>query len=233
MIRQALPDKEGDADFIKKVQDNLWLLSHKSISVPAHLLQGGTGSYKDMSINSELSGMITIVDRLNISLRKSQIQSIIIAIVIVFILLSAQFRSIKMGAVALSPIILVILLNFAIMGYFSIPLDYATMLVGSILIGVGIDYSIHFSSRFRLESKNEHNENRVLQKTLSTTGVAILINALMVALGFFVLIAGNIVPVKREGWMIGVLMILCAFSALVYLPSLILLVKKYLKLSIW
>jgi len=157
------------------------------------------------------------------------VQSIIIAIIVVWLLLALQFKSMKTGLVVLSPIVLVILVNFAIMGYTGIPLDYATMLVGSILIGVGIDYSIHFSSRFKSEFKKHSETKSSLVKTLGTAGTAIIINALMVALGFFVLVAGQFVPIKREGWMIGVLMILSAFAALVYLPSIILLLRKFIR----
>ena len=200
--------------------------------MPATHVEGSLGGQETITMGASLSGMIRIMQRLNKSLMKSQVQSVIIAIIVVFFMLSVQFRSIRMGAVVLSPIVLIILINFALMGYFGLPLDYATMLVGSIIIGVGIDYSIHFSSRFRLESKNSRSGSEALHKTLGTAGVAIFINAMMVALGFFVLIAGNIVPVKREGWMIGVLMILSAFCSLVFLPSLILILKKFLKLNI-
>ncbi len=228
LIENLFNEQKDDTGFNKKVQDNLWLLTHNLVGVPASLLKDEVNSSEKIRIDAELSGMIKIVNSLNTNLRRSQIQSIIIAVIVVFIFLSVQFKSLKMGAVSLSPIIVVILLNFAIMGYGGIPLDYATMLVGSILIGVGIDYSIHFSSRFRLESKKTDDEKESLKKTLNTTGVAILINALMVALGFFVLVAGNFVPVKREGWMIGVLMLVSASAALIYLPSLILVLKKYL-----
>lgn len=231
LIENLFNVQKDNTDFNKKVMDSLWMLTHNSVGVPASLLDNEVNIDEKFYINAELSGMIKIVDRLNVNLRKSQIQSIIIAFIVVFIFLSIQFKSLKMGAVSLSPIILVILLNFAIMGYGGIPLDYATMLVGSILIGVGIDYSIHFSSRFLLESKKTDDEKKALEKTLNTTGIAILINALMVSLGFFVLIAGNFVPVKREGWMIGALMLVSAFAALIYLPALILVLKKYLMLS--
>ena len=61
--------------------------------------------------------------------------------------------------------------------------------------------------------------------------MAIIANALMVALGFFVLVGGKFIPVRREGWMIGVLMMISAFAALVYLPSLILTLKRFIRLN--
>lgn len=205
----------------KKLIDDLWNLSEPSYAIKSDFAESaGIQGEEKFSISSELSGMIMITSRLTHSLIKSQVQSIIIAIIVVFILLAIQFKSIKIGMVVLSPILLVIMINFGIMGYGGIPLDYATMLVGSILIGVGIDYAIHFSSRYMEEIKKNSVE-KALYNTLTNTGVAVVSNAFMVAFGFFVLIAGTMIPVKREGWMIGVLMLISAFSALIFLPSLI------------
>jgi len=229
-IEILLPGHSGDIDLAKRVGDDLWALTEKSGAVDPGRIES-TGEYESLRIGGRLTGMIKIVQRLNESLLKSQVQSILIAVIVVFIILSSQFKSVRMGAVVLSPIVLVILINFALMGYLGIPLDYATMLVGSILIGVGIDYSIHFSSRYKIEYRETHNERGALEKTLKTTGTAIVSNALMVSLGFFVLVGGKFIPVKREGWMIGVLMIISAFAALVYLPSLILTLKRYLNLN--
>ncbi len=216
----------------KSIEDDLWILNRSSFEVPASF-SGSTvpqlDPVADMRMGARLTGMFMISERLNSSLIKSQVQSIIIAIVVVWLLLSLQFKSAKTGLFVLSPIVLVILINFAIMGFTGIPLDYATMLVGSILIGVGIDYSIHFSSRFKSEFLKLRDEKSSLEKTLGSTGVAIVINALTVSLGFFVLVCGKFVPIKREGWMIGTLMILSAFAALVYLSSLILLLRRFIR----
>jgi predicted RND superfamily exporter protein len=220
-----------DAELHKKFQDDIWLLTEENIAINSYDSSGFTTIPVQENVHAQASGMLSIIERLTVSLERSQLQSILIAAVVVFVFLTVQFKSIKMGLVVLSPILLIILINFGIMGCFNIPLDYATMLVGSILIGIGIDYAIHFSSRYRAEVRKTGNEKLSIEKTLKTTGSAILINALTVALGFFVLVFGNFVPVKREGWMIGVLMILSACAALIFLPSLLLLLGRYLRLE--
>jgi len=239
LIKTLFPDMKIDKTLNKKLEDNLWALTEESVTLPASFLeseieknklkQGESEKFSSSFIlSSEITGMLKIIQRLNQSLINSQIQSLVIAIIVVFGLLVLQFRSLKLGAVVLSPIVLVIFINFGLMGFIGIPLDYATMLIGSILIGVGIDYSIHFASRFRIEFSGSGSEVEKLQRTLKTTGVAIISNAFMVALGFFVLTAGTLLPVRREGWMIGVLMLISAFAAIVYLPSLVFSLNKSL-----
>ncbi len=228
LLRNILPSGQNNHELLKRISDDLYYITYSRFAVPEKYQNSPESTI--IIVKSTLSGMIKIIERLDISLIKSQIQSIIIAIIAVFIILSVQFKSIKIGLIVLSPIVFVILLNFSIMGYTGIPLDYATMLVGSILIGVGIDYSIHFSSRFKRELSLSNNDERNLENTLTTTGVAIMINALMVALGFLVLIAGRLSILRREGWMIFVLMIISAFAAIVYLPSIFILLKNKLNI---
>ena len=117
------------------------------------------------------------------------------------------------------------------MGYLGIALDNATMMIASIAIGIGIDYAIHFSSRFKSELTERKDERLALDKTLETTGKAIVINALTVALGFIVLTWSNMVPMQIFGWLIALTMGVSAWATMTFLPALILTFKKQLNLN--
>jgi len=173
-----------------------------------------------------LTGSPLIYDRLDRSLMKSQIQSLIIAILLVFISVAMMLRSIAGGLIGLVPILLTLLIIFGFMGYAQIPLDVATVLVGSISIGIGIDYSIHFLSRFRKETKDGKNIYDALSNTLTTTGRAIIINVITVCGGFLVLIFANLIPLQRFGILVAITMLSSGLGALVILPAIILLTKK-------
>ncbi|HAV92717.1 TPA: hypothetical protein DCW38_06005, partial [candidate division WOR-3 bacterium] len=129
--------------------------------------------------------MPSIYQNLDNSIMLSQIQSIIIAVVLVFICLMFMMRSFIGGLIGLVPIGFALLIIFGFMGFSSIPLDVATVLVRSVPIGIGIDYSIHFFSRFRKEFKKAGTELEALDKTLETTCKAIFINVITVTMGFF------------------------------------------------
>lgn len=182
------------------------------------------------------TGMNLIYKHLDDSILNSQLYSMLIAIVLVFFILAVQFRSLIGGLIGLSPILLTIIVTFGLMGILKIPLDVATVLVGSIALGIGIDYSIHFTNRFKNEfiiaqnnnSLNEDNRKiqmKVLDRTLETTGRAIVINALTVTLGFLVLIFAQLVPLQRFGILVAVIMIGSSAGSLIFLPSLILVTK--------
>lgn len=150
------------------------------------------------------------------------------ALVLVAILMTIQFRSIAWGLIVTSPVVLTILVNFAIMGFGHIPLDLATVTIGSIAIGIGIDYSIHISSRLRTKLRQQPDVLSAVDKTLETTGQAVLINALTVALGFIVLLGSNLVPLQSFGWVLAMTMLVSTGAAMTYLPAMILVFKGVL-----
>jgi predicted RND superfamily exporter protein len=169
--------------------------------------------------------MPIIYRNLDDSIINSQVQSLIIALVLIFICLVFLTHSITGGLVSLTPIVFTLLVIFGFMGFSGVPLDVATVLVGSISIGIGIDYSIHFVNRFRKEFKEDKTELGALDKTLETTGKAILINVLTVMMGFLVLVLANLVPLRRFGILVALTMISSGVGSITLLPAIILLSK--------
>ena len=212
--------------FLNDLRDDLWILNEKIVGVPENLNLVDSGDH--ISLQIQQSGMLKVMKKMNEEMLTSQLRSLFLALGLVLIIMMIQFKSVKMGAIVTSPIFLTVLINFAVMGYLGVPLDNATMMIASIAIGIGIDYSIHFSSRFKVELKEQQDELKALDKTLETTGKAILINALTVALGFIILMGSNMLPMQRFGWLIAFTMAVSAWAALTFLPSLILVFKKSL-----
>ena len=233
LVAKLLPlfpnELQNNAKFRDDLRDDLWVLNEEIIGVPNKLFK--LKPERAVSLAAQQSGMLKVMKKMNDELLASQIQSLLLALIFVLILMSIQFKSIRMGFVVTSPILLTVLINFAVMGFGGISLDNATMMIASIAIGIGIDYSIHFSSRFKEELKSGKTELQALAKTLKTTGQAIIINALTVALGFIILMGSNMLPMQRFGWLIALTMVISAWASLTYLPALILFAKSKLGLN--
>ncbi len=176
-------------------------------------------------INFSFTGMPLIYSHLDSSLLKSQITSLSIALVLVFLCLVALLSSASGGLIGLIPIIFTLFIIFGVMGFASIPLDIATVLVGSVSIGIGIDYSIHFLNRYRFEIQKKSSKIEALHSTLTTTGKAITTNMITVAFGFLVLIFANLIPLRRFGLLVAITMLSSGVGALTLLPAVILLTK--------
>jgi predicted RND superfamily exporter protein len=152
---------------------------------------------------------------------RSQILSIIAALVIVFLIIALSFRSAAAGFFGILPLSVAIMVIFGFMGFAGFKLDIVTSLVASVAIGIGIDYSIHFLSRYHLERRRTENLNLVTRNALLSTGKAIIINALTVGAGFAVLMFSNFNPIAIAGLLVALTMITTSLAAMTVLPVLL------------
>jgi hypothetical protein len=144
------------------------------------------------------------------------------ALAFIYIIFVLQLKSFRFGFVGLVPIVLTVCIMFGIMGFCKIPLDVATVLTGSIAMGIGIDYAIHFSVRFKSFFLGGDSPADAVMNTLRTTGKAIVINVAAVTAGFVTLLFARMVPMQRFEVLIAVAMIGSGMGALTTLPALLL-----------
>jgi hydrophobe/amphiphile efflux-3 (HAE3) family protein len=153
---------------------------------------------------------------------KGTYNSLGIALFIIFILLSIIFRSLKAGLLGIVPLSISVVVLFGMMGLFGIRLDVATALLSSVMIGVGVDYTIHFLWRYREERQQHRPATEAVITTIATTGRGITFNALSVIVGFLVLIISSFTPIRFFGVLVVVSILSCLVGALVILPALVL-----------
>ncbi|MCD6660375.1 MAG: MMPL family transporter [Lentimicrobium sp.] len=142
---------------------------------------------------------------------EGQILSLIMSLILVIMLLSIMFRSLKAGIIGSVPILITAVLSFGIMGIFNIPLSTTTALLSSIAIGIGIDYAIHFLEHYRENLKTDGAIKPALMKTMHQTGRSIVYNAVVVIAGFLVLLF-SVFPPNRT---LGALVSLNMFTSLI------------------
>lgn len=172
------------------------------------------------------TGIPPLYVNLNASLVKSQYSSLAIAIILVFLIVAIIMRSFSKGVYATVPIIATIIILLGFMGYTGIPLDIATVLVGSIALGIGIDYSIHMISSFNNHLNTFRNVEKAISESILKKGNAIIINFVSVAAGFLVLLLAKVIPVQNFGLLIAISMVFSGLGALTLLPVIIILMHK-------
>lgn len=169
----------------------------------------------------EIAGTAMVEQALNELVVSSQLVSIISSLVLVFIILSVFYRSAIAGLIGIFTLGLVILTNFAIMGFLGIKLNVGTALVGSICVGTGIDYIIHFLAGYRHEMLEASDSDRAMRRTFLTSGKAILFNAFSVAAGFIVLAFSSFNMLAYLGILVAAAMLVSSIISLTVLPVLI------------
>ncbi|RLC36726.1 hypothetical protein DRH29_03960 [candidate division Kazan bacterium] len=215
--------------FRRDIQGDIWTLLDDYVGLPSDQITSVVASEIHSNDLVKLStlqtGMPIIFRKLDRSVLRSQALSLIVAMTLVFLLLAFRFRSFTGGLISLAPITGTILCNFILMSILGIPLDVVSILIGSVAVGIGIDYTIHFLTRFQKEFQTGKSEQEALRETLQTTGKAIIINAASVMMGFLVLMLGNIVPMQRFGYLTAITMVTSALGAITVLPALILVTR--------
>ena len=156
---------------------------------------------------------------------RGQMNSILFSVLAVFAITAVMFRSLAAGLFNIVPISAAMLLNFGFMGLLGFPLDVSTALSSGIVIGVGIDYTIHFLSKYRLELASMQDGRQATISTMSTTGRAIFYNAVAVIAGFMVLYASNFPTNRQMGGLVSINMFTCFLAAVTILPALLNIIK--------
>jgi predicted RND superfamily exporter protein len=155
----------------------------------------------------------------------SQVRSIIISILLVFLIAWITYRTFRIGILATIPLLGAVIINFGLMGLFGIDLSIPTAVISSIIIGAGIDYSFHFISRYKFELEKSETTHPV-SRSIQTVGKPILYNALSVACGFLVLLTSGFLPIRFIGFLVALAMVVCAFGALTLLAATMSFIKK-------
>ena len=154
---------------------------------------------------------------------RGQIWSLLLSLIVIFVLGALAFRSFVAGVFTVYPISVAMLIVFGLMGYRGIELNIATAMLSSILIGVGVDYTIHFLYHYREEIQHFGlTPHEALRVTLTTSGKGIIYNALSVVVGFCILMLSQFLPVYFFGWLLTFSIIACLIGALTLLPAAVL-----------
>ncbi len=156
---------------------------------------------------------------------KGQTRSLILSVVLAALVTGLVFRSLAAALISAMPLAFAIAGVFGLMGYSGVYLNTATSMLSSIMIGIGIDYTIHFLFRFRTEIHHGLNDEEAIIKTLSTTGQGIIINGFSVMVGFAVCMLSTFTPIYFFGWLISVSIFMCLVAALTLLPVVLILTR--------
>jgi predicted RND superfamily exporter protein len=172
-----------------------------------------------------VGGSALVEQSLNRLVVQSQLVSVFISIIMVFLIIAFSNRSIVAGCIGIVPLSISILINFAVMGFLGIKLNIGTSMVASVSVGIGIDYTIHYLESYKREYRASGGTGEFLRRTFLTSGKAIFINAVSVGAGFAVLLLSQFIMLEDLGLLIALTMATSALVSLTIIPVLLLLIK--------
>jgi predicted RND superfamily exporter protein len=186
-----------------------------------------TGGFDLPDDQVHLTGMLVLYNNMLQSLFRSQIQTlaaVFLAILLMFLLL---FRSLKLALIALVPNLIAVPLVLGLMGGSGIPLDFMTITIAAISIGIGVDDTIHYVHRFGKELAVDWDYRAAVRRSHDSIGRAMYYTTVTITIGFSILVLSEFVPTIYFGILTAFAMLIALIANFTVLPLLLEKLKPY------
>ncbi len=171
----------------------------------------------------KVSNLLVIYNNMLQSLFDSQIKTIGVVLLILFVMFLALFRSLKVAIIAITVNTIPVSVIFGFMGWMNIPLDMMTITIAAISIGIAVDDTIHYIYRYILEYKESGNVKTAIFNSHASIGTAMFYTSTIIVIGFSVLTLSNFIPTIYFGLLTMLAMFMAIIADLLLLPVLLLL----------
>jgi predicted RND superfamily exporter protein len=152
----------------------------------------------------------------------TQLRGFPTAVLTVYLLIAAFLRSFPLALGALLPTLIPIVVTLGSMGLLGLDLDVGRAMIGSVVIGIGVDDAIHLASQYRARRGEGSPPRAALAQAIEHSGRAIVTNSLTLALGFLTLMVSPWQSISSFGFFAALTIVGALVSTLLVMPALIL-----------
>ncbi len=207
-------------------RDDVFITLHDIIEE----VQRSDGRYKDLDVG--VTGSMLVLDYEGDQLAMSDLMAtFLLTFVLIILLLFVSFRSLSLPLLTLVPLVVGIIITAGIVQMTFGALGIMTAAFAVLLLGLGIDFSIHILSRFQDEIEGHDDMTLAFGRTLRNTGKGVILGCLTTATVFLALYFGDTRAISEMGLVaaVGLLVILVAVFFL--LPALTVVRLRYGRLK--
>jgi predicted RND superfamily exporter protein len=173
-----------------------------------------------------ITGLMALVGRTLSAVIHSMAKTYLVAFLVITPLMVLLVGSLRIGLLSMIPNLAPILVTLGVMGWFEIPLDAFTLLIGSIAIGLAVDDTIHFMHNFRRYYERSGDIRGSVRETLASTGQALLFTSLVLSTGFFLYMLASMRILFFFGLLTGFTIIVAFLADVLLAPALMALVMR-------
>ncbi len=170
----------------------------------------------------ELTGVAATAIEVNKLIVGSQWTSLGFALIFTMIVLAIVFSNVRYSIWTTSPVIATVGMQWLVMWRMDVPLSLVTVMIGSILVGVGVDFSIHIANRI----KELGGGIPAIRSAAVGTGMSLFEAATVTSLGMYTAYDIPIPEIKPFITVILILLWVAAASALILLPAIFVTLEK-------
>ena len=173
-----------------------------------------------------LTGLIPMMVKTITFVMEGMMISYMIAGVVITLMMIFLLASLRLGLWSMIPNFLPILAGLGVMGMLDLPLDAMSILVGSIAIGLAVDDTVHFMHNFRRYHLIHQDVRTAVEKTLTSTGRAMLLTTIVLSSGFFIFTISSMNNLISFGLITGLAIIVALLGDLLLAPALMTLIYR-------
>lgn len=154
-------------------------------------------AFADTSVRYRITGDAYVASAALDSFIRDLFVSLLLAMVIIFMMMTVVFRSLTLGVISMLPNVIPLVLTFGYMGVAGIDLNTTTVIIFAISLGLAVDDTIHFLARFR-EELDTHGDDihAAVLGAYNGAGRAIMLTSVMLLIGLVVLLFSSFVPTQ-------------------------------------
>ena len=173
-----------------------------------------------------VTGLIPIMVKTITFLMEGMLISYLIAAVVITLMMIILLADFRLGLWSMIPNFFPVLVGLGVMGMLDLPLDAMSILVGSIAIGVAVDDTVHFMHNFRRYQYIHQDINLAVEKTLTSTGRAMLLTTIVLSAGFFIFTLSSMNNLISFGLITGLAIIIALLGDILLAPAMMALIYK-------
>jgi predicted RND superfamily exporter protein len=175
-------------------------------------LFGSPASYR-------VTGRSLLATRALDNIIRDMLVSFFSAFAIIFLTVSLLYRSLKAGLITMIPNIIPLVVTMGFMGLFGITLRLSTVVIFAVCLGMAVDDTIHYLSRFREELVKTGDYVESMYNTLRTAGRAITLTTVIIIAGFLVFLTSGFRATQSFGLLSSVALAASLLGSLIFLPA--------------
>jgi len=200
VVRSRVINSDRMAELLERIKPRL-------AQLPEHLTPTITGN--PVLISETLTNIIV-----------GQARSVALALIFVYAILTVMFMSPRIGAIALIPNIIPVAVYFGSLGFFDISLNPSTSLIAPMVLGIAIDDTIHYFSRFNREVHRHADDRKATLLAMKAVGRPVTLTSIGLCLGFLVLMTSELRMQVHVGLMASYALAIAWFSDFLLTPAL-------------
>ena len=172
-------------------------------------------------LTPHVTGSMVLLNRSADDLARGQVAGLWQVLVMLFVIMSAIFVSLRAGLLSLVPNVIPIVVLFGVMGWAGIPLNISTSMIAVIAIGIAVDDTIHYFSEFNVQLRATGDQERAILNVVHTVGQPIVYSALALTAGFAIVCLSNFQPIRHFGILASTTMAVGLVAELLITPALV------------